>query len=197
MTVVQILLIILWSVVGLFTIALLLVTYLLGRHSIKDNINYGAVFVKTGNHVGKPIKAKLGEVTKTGCYYLYDNKAVFIPASYNEYFYSNFRMIFVSHLGQLIASPFSEDKPITKSAEQTLIYELVTSHIGADGMRALKGKGIKGIFAIIAIIVVVALVAVFGVYQYQKTQHQKALNQQTPVTQQAPETPKYDIIEVE
>lgn len=180
MTLHLLLMILLWSFVVIFTVALLIITYILGRKSIKDNIANGAVFVLTGHSIAKPVKAKLTEATKLGCSYTYKDKAVFVPYDYREDFYCNHRAIFVNHIGQLIASPFYDDIELSTDEKDNLIYELVTGHIGADGMRALQGK-IKVNYIIIGIIIVaIVAMAMFGYNYYQSSSKQ----QQAQTTQQ-------------
>ena len=63
-----------------------------------------------------------------------------MPKKYEENYYNNKRLIFLSKIGQLVSSPFQNDIDLAPSEREDLIYELIESHIGSDGMRALKGK---------------------------------------------------------
>lgn len=176
--------IIIWAFVVVFSIALFLLIFLIGRWTVKDNPTKAFIFIKTGNHISSPIKAKLmGKPSKLGSrwkYGKYGKNVIFLPASYKDYYHKNRRAIYINRIGQLIASPFDDDQPLTDDEKNELIYELVTSHIGADGMRALKGKGNLSILFVIIIVVVIMAVGIFGYNYYTKNMAQ----QQQPATQQ-------------
>lgn len=174
---------------AVFLAGILLIVYLFGRRSVKDNPNLASIFLKTGLHIGKPIKGKLSDKTAKGFKYSYKlnraEKIVLVPASYKEHYYCNRRSIYINRLGQLVASPFFDDVSLDETEKEDLIYELITSHIGRDGMKALKGKQSPASIVVIAIIAfVIGVVAVFG-YQYM----QSAMQPKPQQTQQNLPTP--------
>ena len=160
------LLITLWSFIGLLFIAILVLTFLYGRLTVKDNAEKALVFLKTGRHIGKPIKGSMvDKPNQVGARFNYLDKSVFVPHKYGDYFYCNKRMIFVNHIGQLIPMPFSDDKSLSNEEKAELIYELCASHIGADSIKALKGKQTMSLLIVGVIAFVVGILVVFG-YNY-------------------------------
>lgn len=128
---------------------------MLGRVSTRDNPERARIFIKTGNHISKPIKGKRTTVTRKGDMYSYSGKVVCVPRSYGENYQLGKRVIYISKAGQLIASPFDSDKKLATDEKSTLIYELVSNTIGAEGLRAMKGKqSVNVIFIAIACFVI-------------------------------------------
>ena len=182
MTMHTLILIVLWSLATIFTLATLTIVFILGYVSNRDSHNLALVYVKTGLRVGKPYTAKLHTSSKRGTIYKYGNKAILVPSSYEIVYHNRKRMLFVDRLGQVIASPFGKDKPLSANEREDLIYELIESHIGADGVRALKGKNTLSVILIAIIALVIGVVATFGVIQFQKTMELK----QAKTTQETP-----------
>ena len=188
MTLQLLVLIFLWSFGVLLLCATFLTLYLLGRHSIRDNPNKALVFIKTGKHVSRPVRASLsGKPSKTGSRFKYGKNIVFVPTKYDDYFHCCRRMIFVSHVGQLIASPFGNDVELSSDERNELIYELCESHIGSDAMKAIRGKSATNIIVVAIIAFAIGAIIVFGVTQYQA---QAGLTQTNTTQQTVPETPK-------
>ena len=182
------LLIILWLFIGILFIAILLLTFLYGRLTVKDNPKKALIFLKTGKHVSKPIKGHMvGKSNQVGIRFNYLDKTVFVPHKYGDYFHCNRRMIFVNHVGQLVPMPFSDDKELSNDEKEELIYELCASHIGADSIKALKGKQTMSILIIGVIAFVLGILAMFG-YNYM----QDVMAQQQP-QQQTQEKPSIEI----
>ena len=184
-------LIFLWTFVALFIIGVFILTFIYGRFSVKDDSSKALIYVKTGRHVNRPIKGTLkGAPSSKGCRFIYEKKYLFVPHTYADIYFNNKRMLFVNHLGQLIASPFDNDTPLSNDEKADLIYELTSGHIGADSMRALKGKQSMSIVIIGVVAFILGVMAVFG-YNYmndvmiqQRTQQpaqQQPANQNKPV----------------
>lgn len=165
----QTIVIILASIYGLVLLAgFLFVVFLFGRLSVKNDPRKALVYIISGSQMSRPKAGKMaGNPTKLGCKYIYGNNTVFVPASYREYYYQGKRIIYLTRLGQLIATPFSAKETLSDDEKNELIYELVSSHIGADSMRALQGKFNLNIVMIIVIVIIVSLLAAFG-YNYMK-----------------------------
>lgn len=161
----------------LLVIGLFIIVYALGRMSIKDNSQQAFIFCKTGLHIGKPIKAKLDATTNKGSSFVYNNSVLFVPKDYSEVYYKQRRMLFVNRKGQLIASPFGKDLPINEAEKETLIYELVASHIGADGMRALRSKQSLSLIIVAAAAFIIGIVGTFAVVKFQETRQQQQVQQ--------------------
>lgn len=180
------------SVYGLaLLIGIFVAVYFLGKQSIKNNPNEAFVFLKTGDSVKKPFKAKLSITSKGGQLFFYYNKKkiVFSPEQYKEIFYCNKRMIFINGQGQIIASPFENDIELSSNEKNDLIYELVSSHIGADGMRALKGNPSASIIIVAIVALAIGAILSFGVIKFIDVQKQNNTIEQTQQTQEIQETP--------
>jgi len=161
--------------VGAFAIGI----YFLGKHSAKDNPQKGVVFIKTGNHISG-IKAKLIRKTSKGSSYLYGkNSAVIVPKKYHDIYFKNMRMIFVKHINQLISSPFDDDEPLIDSEKADLIYDVVSSQIGYDAVKAVKGKSQFNIILVAIIAFIIGVVVVIGFNSFQDTMRQKQVTQPT------------------
>ena len=177
------LLIILWSFIALLFIAIIIITFLYGRLTVRDNPKKALIFLKTGKHVSKPIKGKImGKPNQMGTRFNYLDKTIFVPHKYGDYFHLNRRMVFVNHVGQLVPMPFSDDKELSNDEKEELIYELCASHIGADSIKALKGKQTMSILIIGIIAFVLGILAMFG-YNYMQD---VMLQQQQQQTQEKP-----------
>lgn len=156
-------LVLLWIFLAVLVVAVLVLTYLLGRWSIKDDFTKAVVFIKTGRSISKPIKAILsGKPTKAGASYAYNHNRIFVPSSYAEHYHRNKRILFLNRVGQLIASPFADDKALSSGEKNELIYELVSSKIGADAMKALKGKSMTSVMIIAVCAFIIGIIAVLG-----------------------------------
>ena len=178
--------IIIWFFILLFIAGIVIVTFLFGRSSAKDLPGEAAVFVKTGIHISKPYKAKLFGVGQAGLGFFYGNKkVVFKPTEYKEYFYQNRRAIYVNHAGQLIASPFTDDVELSNNEKEDLIYEMCASHVGADGMRAIKNKDAKSIIVVALAAFIIGMAAVIGFNAFQEQMAKRQAN----VPQQQTEQP--------
>jgi len=185
-------LIFLWTILVLFTIAAFILTFFYGRSTIKDNPKKALIFIKTGKHISKPIKGTLaGKPNQTGCRFNYSNKTIFVSNKYGDYYYNNKRMLFLNHFGQLVAMPFSEDISLTNDEKAELIYELCASHIGADSMKALKGKQSFNVIIIGVVAFILGVIAVFG-YNYISD----AIAQQQVTQQPAKQQQRQPAIEV-
>ena len=182
-------LIIVWLFVVLLFIAVILLTFLYGRLTVKDNPTKALIFLKTGKHISKAIKGcMVGKPSRYGIRFNYLDKTVFVPHSYGDYFHRNRRMVFVNHIGQLVPMPFSDDKELSNDEKSELIYEFVSSHIGADSIKALKGKQTMSILIIGIIAFFLGVLVMFGYNYMQGTMAQP----QTPQQQQQ-EKPSIEI----
>ena len=183
------LLIVLWFFIGLLFIAVIILTFFYGRITVKDNPKKAFIFLKTGKHINKPIKGYMvGKPNQVGTRFNYLDKTVFVPHKYGDYFYLNRRMVFVNHVGQLVSMPFSDDKQLSNDEKEELIYELCASHIGADSIKALKGKQTMNILIIGVIAFILGILAMFG-YNYIQgivAQQQQQQQQQQPSIQIKP-----------
>lgn len=163
--------------------SLMITIYFLGKRSVKNDPNKALILVKNGLNV-YPIKGNQTEITKKGvCYRYKKDKFVFMPKQYSEVFLNCRRLIFLSRIGQLIASPFANDIPLTEEENSNLIYEMCSTHIGADAMKALKGKGNAGIIliAIIAFVIGMSIVVIFNQVSASRQQLQQSQqSQQSP-----------------
>lgn len=166
--------------------------FLYGKSTIKDNPHKAYVFVKTGRHISKPIKAEMiDKPTREGCIFKYSrDKIITVPTGYQDLYIANRRMIFVNHIGELIALPFKGDVKLSEDERSSLIYEICASHVGSDAMRFLKGKNTANIIIVAIIAFVIGAIAVYGFINFQEvmSERQAKIEQQKPSTQQ--ELPK-------
>lgn len=165
----RLVLIFLWTLAGIILIASFILTYFIGKKRVRDNPNKAYIFVKRGNHIGTPFKGEIaGKPSRNGTRYKYNNTTVLVPSTYGEIYHKTRRMIIVNYIGQIIASPFTDDKPLSKLERENLIYEFTESHIGSDAIKALKGNKAFGMFIIIVVAFIIGLIAIVG-YNYMKS----------------------------
>lgn len=150
----------------IFVIALFIVTFLLGRNTVKNNPKNATVLVKKGSEV-LPFKGKMaGNPLQKGTRYIYNtNKIVLVPAKNEEIFVKNRRLIFLNRLGQLIASPFDKDVSLSPDERDELIYEAMESKMTGDAIREIKGKPTINFIVIGIIAFILGIGAVFA-YNY-------------------------------
>lgn len=169
MTVHTLIVIILAFWASLLVIGLFVAVFFLGRSSIKKNDeNSALVLVKVGHEI-KAYKGKLFGVCKSGIGFIYNRSIAIVPFKFKRIFHKNRLLIFMNNQEQVISSPFDNDEKLTDEEKKGLIYELFESHLGADAIRALKGKG-QGLLTIIIVgIVAFALgaILVYGVINLQ------------------------------
>lgn len=183
--------IIIFSFCALFFIGGYIVTYIFARHSVWNDDKKAVVFVRTGREV-KAYKGKRKDVTKQGISYIYNKKAVFVPKHYEDDYYRNMRLIFVNYPGQLIASPFN-NQPLSDTEKESLIYALIESHIGADSIRALKGKSSYNIIVIAIIAFIIGALLTFGALNLQKNSAKSLSQTQTPTQTQEQLSPRIPV----
>ena len=180
-------LIFLWAFVGLLIIGIFFLTFLYGRLTVKDNPNKAIIFIKTGRHVGKPIKGYIdGKSTNSGCKYKYNNNYIFVPHQYGDVFYCSKRLLFLNRKGQLIPMPFDDDLSLSEDEKAELIYELCESHIGADSIRALKGKQSFSIILIGVVAFVLGILAVISYTYISDVMAAQQIPSKPPTTQEKP-----------
>lgn len=172
----------------LFFVAFLIITFFFGRQSVQDKADKGAVFVKTGLHV-KGYKAKRCGQDKGGDAFIFGkNEYIFVPDTYKKRYFNDRRLIFINNVGELIASPFDDDKPLNDTQKTDLVYEICASHVGADGMRAMKGyTKMSFLYLIIAFIIGAGMVLGYQSFQEQLLKQQQAIQ---PAKQEIQITPK-------
>lgn len=183
--------IILWSFALVLLFALMLAVFIIGRQTIRNNPKKASIFIKNGSNIELPEIGRLHEKTKEGCSYKYGENIVMIPQKYEEVYYRNKRMVFVNHIGKLIALPFDKDIALDNEKSENLIYELCSTHIGADSIRALKGTKTVNVIIIALIAFALGAIIVFGFTEYMKSNTQPIANIEVPK-----EKPTQPIIEV-
>jgi len=109
-------------------------------------------------NIPQPYKATMLYTSSRGTLYLYHKgkNSIFVPSAYRVTFHHYRRMLYLDRSDTLVAIPFGTDTKPSDTAKNELIQELVTSHIGAEAIHAIKGKSGVGM----AIIVVALIVAV-------------------------------------
>lgn len=184
MTLELLLWIIFWVFVSIFLIVLLVIVYFYGKRSTRNNPDSAWVFIKTGLNLSKPIKAKKDVTTNKGTMFIYKGGVIAIPTTYKEYYLVGRRVIFVNHKGQLIATPLIDDVELSSSEKEDLIYELVTSKIGEEGIKAVRGTNKTNIIIVAVIAFIVGIIAVVG---YMAIQNSVTLPDVPTNNQPAPE----------
>ncbi len=172
--------IILWFFAIAITAGLLVAIFFIGRSTVKNDIRKAKIMVSIGEE--SPVyKGILTDVSKRGCVYSYNqggkDKKIFVSYKHEVRFNNHKRLLFLNSIGQLIASPFNDDVVLSDDEKNDLIYELVSSHIGADGVRALKGKSLPNVILIGIIAFILGIIVVFG---YNYFNQSIALQQTTP-----------------
>lgn len=178
-----------WFIIALIVVGLFIIVFFWGRRTIKDNPDKALILILTGKHIDNVFKGELHVRNNKGISFKYNtNKFIFVPNKYEEIYHRNRRLLHLNKAGQLIASPFANEIEISTDEKSTLIYELCASHIGADGMKALKGMAsFKLSIIIIAIIAfIIGGIAVYGYNQYQIRQTQQQIQPAQPTQQQKP-----------
>lgn len=172
-----------------------ILTYISGKLSVKNNPNKALVLLDTGSNI-RTFKADIVARGGKGALYKFGEKITMLPKTYAEKYYKGRRLVFLNTANQLVSTPFGDDIALAKEERENLIYELVESKIGADSIRALKGKSTKGILLIAVIAFIVGCVIMFG---FNYMQDLSKAQQPTPPNQtqqpQAPASGKVDIIE--
>lgn len=146
------------------------ITYIIGKRTARNNPDNGLVMIKNGSDIPS-YKAKCIQKTRLGRRYRYNkDKTVIVPNKYTPEYNNYRRLIWLSVSGQVIATPFDKDEKLSDSEREDLIYEMFETHVGSDGMRALKSKTSTMNIVIVAIIaVLIGAIATFGVIQFQKS----------------------------
>ena len=153
----------------------------------KNNPNRARIYV---DGIDRPYEANLAYQSQNGACYTFQkgNTFVFVPASYKiEYHYYK-RTIYLDRLGNLVAIPKGEDRPLTSNAKDELIKELVQSHIGAEAVKAIKGPSTFGMTIIFIIIGVLVIGGAIGFAIGNRSTQLKKASQSVPAIQQ-PGTP--------
>lgn len=164
----------------LFIAGILILTFLYGKRTTRNNPKNAIVLVKNGLEI-LSYKGKMkGKPAKTGVKYEYNNTFVLVPASSKEYYYKNKRLLIVNQLGQLIATPFGNDIYLTNSERENLIYELVESSIGSEIIHSMRGKSTVSIIIVAIIAFIIGAGAVLGYNAISKMMaNQQVLTQPT------------------
>lgn len=193
---IQTLAIIICSLFGLaLFIAVFILTFIAGKLSVKNNPTKALVLLDTGNNA-RSFKADIVIDGNRGTLYRWGKRLAVLPKSYREIYYKGRRLIFLNRANQVIATPFDRDIELDSTERSELLYELVSSDIGAEGIRAIQSaKATPKILIIIVIAFIVGAVAVLG-YNY-FSENFKATSPKPPVTQQqAPVENNQKVIEV-
>jgi len=168
MTLQTIITIILWLISIIGFAGIVATVFFIGRASIKDNPNKALVLVKYGDRIGKPFIANLHQKTKNSYSFMFKDKIIIVPDTYAKLYYRGKRIIFLSDDKKLIASPFDKDIVVEETLND-LIYEICASHVGADGMKAIKGKSTASVLLVGAICLIIGAVLSFGALKFQDT----------------------------
>lgn len=194
MTMHTLIMMILWGFTFLLLAGLFLTVFIIGRRSVRDNITKAIIFKRVGNRIRKLKGDLMEKPSSSGCRYKYGNDTIFVPKKYSEDFFECRRIIFINNLGQLVASPFGDDKPLSKTERSDLIYELFENKIGFDVIKAIKGNAKVGLLLVAIIAFVVGALAVSAYTQMSKTTKQMP----SPATQEiAPEETSQGSIKIE
>lgn len=166
-----------WAIVLLF--GLILIIFLLGRRSVKDDSTKALIFINNNGHISRPKRGYLVETVREGSLFKYGHKQVIVPSQYKETYISGRRAIFISQAGQLTASPFDTDVSLTDSEKETLIYKLLEANIGGNAIKAIHGKPLQLNVVIVAIVaLVIGIVITYGFIQFQTNQQARINTEQ-------------------
>lgn len=180
MTVQTLITIILVSFGVIILASLYVLTFILARKTVKNNPKKAIVLIKNGAEISveKGTRVETSGMTDK---YKYSDKVVFVPLKYNVHYLKNKRLIFVNTTGQLISTPFNQTEKISSIERENLIYEFVESHIGSDGMRAIRGtKKTSSIILIAVVAFIIGAVGAFLFGQFQDTMKNQQDNKTQP-----------------
>lgn len=179
---IQTLLNIIFAVFGFaLFIGFIIIAYFWGQSSIRDNPNKAKILVKAGHRLAASYKGQLTEKNDVGCTYKYNgNEKVMIPHVYGEdYDNKGKRLIFISGVGQIIASPFDKNVKLNDTEKANLIYSLIESNIGGQIVRAMQGTKTMNVIIWAVVAFVVGIVLMFGFNYWQNSQAKATVNQPT------------------
>lgn len=173
---------------GIF-LAILVLVFIYGKVTVKDNPYKARIFIKTGNQVTS-VNGTAKEVTAKGIRFQYRHggikiKNVLVPMKYGQdiikgVLNSGKRLIFVDKVGRLIASPFDKDVELAPEERSNLIYEILESNVGEAVVREIKSKKQSiGLFAVIIALFLGALLGYGGVKVMERYQQQTNQPKQT------------------
>lgn len=159
--------------------------YMFGRKSARNNPTKATIIQLVGHEALAYRGVQYGEPTKNGTIFQY-GKGKFItwPKSYKNIYHKSKLMIFVNHRNQLVASPFDKDVELSSDEKNDLIYELVAGHIGADGMRALRGHSGGNMILIGIVCLIVGALLSYGANYVINMKAEKDATAQTPAITQ-------------
>lgn len=164
-------------------VAIVILTYHMGKRSIREDVKKCLVFTRKGNHWQPPIKGKLTQQTAKAYTYDYSkNKTVIVPKKYDLEWYNGYRLLFLSNAGNLLADNSVDKKNISindneMSEKETIIYEVLHANIGGSAVRAIKStQAISINIVLILVALFIGIIGTFGVTQFQKQISSKNVN---------------------
>lgn len=164
------------------------IIFRIGKFTVKNNPDRALIYIKNGLNIDKVFKGKMHQETNEGYSYAYNNgNIIIVPKSYKEVYFKNNRMIFASEIGQIIATPFENDITLDEKEKASLIYAICSSHVGSDGIKALRGRPAKLSIIMVAVIAfIVGAVATVGFNKFQEYQAQQPTAIEQPVNKNTP-----------
>src|SRR3990172_8296561 len=141
----------------------------------KNNPDIARIYVEG---IDKPFIGKLAFASQKGTLYIFHKglSSVIVPEDYGFDYHYYKRTIYLDSLHNLIDIPKGDNKPLTSNAKNELIQELVTSHIGAEAVHAIKSRSSMSMTLIIVAIIIAIGAGVVGY----------AIHKPTTITQSTP-----------
>src|SRR3972149_5628048 len=158
----------------------------------KNNPDVARIYVEG---IDKPFIGKLSFASQKGTLYIFRKglSSVIVPQDYGYDYHYYKRTIYLDSLYNLIAIPRGDKKPLTSNAKNELIQELVTSHIGAEAIHAIKSRSSMSITLIIVAIIIAIGAGVVGYAIHKPT----TITQSIPAISQPQNIPQSGEIKIE
>lgn len=168
----------------IFTATAFILTIILSRKSVKNNPKKATILIKNGAEtIG--YKGTFSGLCDKGYRYNYDkDKFVAVPIRYEPIFHRNRRLLFLNNINQVIVNPFGKDVELNPDEKSDLLYALVSGQIGAEAVKAIRGKTTVNIWVIAIIAFVIGAIAILGYnYMSKNVINQPGTTQTSNVTQ--------------
>lgn len=176
-----------------FVIGLLILTYTLGKHSVRDTDEKAIIHIDKDGHVRRPIIGKRVQTTEKALAYVYQidghPKLILVPNTYtHRRHYLGKLDLYLNKEGQLISSPFDGDTELSSKEKDDLFHSIFRSKMLVEAVKHISGKSVNKSVVLFIIITVIILLVTFAGAGYYLGQQK---NTPKPTAQPAQPTQPY------